>query len=150
MKIRSGVYTVYEKYIFRVSSDKNSFLLFYDGDNCPLENFKKNNEGIYFLDVPQENLTNIFDVITKCIYKNYTFYVNAQDHNKYRIFLVWGGQKPDEVFLKLNIPQVDRGVYEAWIDGSEIERMWEERKCTNYYGLPFPKGFSEIDEIKFK
>ncbi|MFO0358661.1 MAG: hypothetical protein ACK50A_17025 [Sphingobacteriaceae bacterium] len=45
----------------------------------------------------------------------------------------------------LNAKEIDRGVFEARVDISEIERIWEERKP--YLDFPFPENFDKEIEI---
>jgi hypothetical protein len=59
--------------------------------------------------------------------------------------------RPSEDVTVLEAKQVDRGVYEAEVEITEIERIWEERKP--YLDFPFPEGVSteielNLDDLK--
>ncbi len=53
--------------------------------------------------------------------------------------------RPSEDVNVLKAKEVDRGVYEAQIEFSEIEKVWEERKP--YLDFPFPEGYERLIEL---
>ena len=149
MKIRNGIYTLYDGFIFRLSNEITHFSLLYDGENCPFPWFKKYVDGIYYTDVPTNKVTNAFGIDTFCIYKGYQFGVRNINTNMGRMNIVRIGTNDKEAYVALNLKSDEDKFpgYDAEVNINEFDRMWETRKPSTYCGLPFPTGLNEIEEI---
>jgi hypothetical protein len=140
--VRFGTYTIFKTFEFRLIKKEQFYSLIYNGKFCPLPEFKKYTEGIFYLDIPKLTITNAFSVRTYCLYKGYQFDANTLiDENHLGIVT-----DNKEAFEKLNLDFRDRGVFQKEVAINELEKLWEER--STYLNFPFPENFPTKLEIK--
>ena len=111
------------KIVLRASGDLHEELGF---KKCEPFILKKTNELVIGLkEVDLEDITERYKIKVYAYYNNYKFQVIMEDENKIRIVsLDSEGDYRD--WNNLEMEQVDRGVYEKWIDKSEAEIIEEK------------------------
>lgn len=137
-----GTKTIINNQFFRLVSKENQFTIVYEGSNCPYSGFKKYSDDIFIKQINKSEILNAFSYQTLAKYKGFTFQI---DKIKEPQVLITTSDKI--AFEKLNLDFVDRGWYEKWVEISELDEIWEERKQSEL-GFPYPKGLPEIEKLK--
>ena len=143
--IRFGTYTRFGGYDFRLLEKSDCYRLVFDGAVCPLLNFIKYTDNVFYLDVSKEEIDNAFSIRTYGIYKGYKFDVNKL--NGENIIGIVTDDK--NAFEDLKLEFRDRGVYQKEIKINELDKLWEERTQSTH-DLPLPKGLELIKEIDIR
>jgi hypothetical protein len=142
VKIRFGTYTRYKGYDVRLLNNSDGYRLVFDGAVCPLSNFEKYSDDVFYLDVSKAEVENAFSVRTLGIYRGYQFDVhNINVENTIGIVI-----DNKSAFEDLNLEFRDRGVYQREIKITELDQLWEERSQSSL-DLPLPEGLGLIKEI---
>jgi hypothetical protein len=142
--MRQGEYTRFDNMdyeLFRTREDKYKIVL--RTTHPSVSGFIKLGEGVFGKVIWDNNLiTNAYYVQTYARYKDFDFQVESYVGQLY--LLVTDSY---EIYRRMNLEQRDRGVYQIYVDKTQIEKMWEVRS-RSYFDLPLPEGLNEIEEVK--
>lgn len=150
MKIRIGPYTIFENHHLAIKSirdDDDHVLLRFEGHSPPSTNFEesKHEKDVYYLNLSISSLNQAYWVQTYCKFKGYTFEVFPLNIGVEGLVTI--STKEIIAFEKLKLTEIKNGFYATDIHVSELEKLWEERRPSNY-NLPMPKVIETIKEIK--
>jgi len=140
--MRNYVYTVYHGQELELrDTDDDHYYLIYRGRYRPDESFFPSEMAAHvFKKLIKKNLVNsAFSVTTYASYNGHKWQVDRKENNKLRLSI---GEPVDVPELKM----VSQGWYEIWVDGSEIDKVWEEREQSGY-PLPFPENLPKYVEL---
>lgn len=77
---------------------------------------------IYIYKVTSEEITSIFAISTKVIYKGYQFGVMSEKEDQ---LLLFTGNY--DAYKQLKMDVAGKCEYEKWVDKKDIDRVWEVR-----------------------
>ncbi|HEU4718615.1 MAG TPA: hypothetical protein VFU15_12310 [Bacteroidia bacterium] len=129
---------------FEITESNNEhYKLIYHGSISPGFGFYPSPKwpNIFVRQINKSDIKSGYQASTFANYKGFKFHVDRYENEKYR--LTTGDEK---VYAQLHLNMIDRGWYEIWVDKSEIEKMWEERKPSGY-GFPMPEGLKKTQEL---
>lgn len=87
--------------------------------------------GIYSLIVNRAEITTAFSITKHARYKGFVFEVMEEDEDK---VLISTGDT--SVCEKLQMDSIDRWDYRKWVNKTDIEEIWEEKKPIYEFELP--------------
>jgi hypothetical protein len=143
--MRYGEYTRFENREYRLyQTNEGKFGIVLRTSTPHVPGFHKVEEGLYHKVLGKNELvTNAYFIRTYARYKGFDFQVESYVNRKY--LLVTDNY---DMYQLLDLEQRERGVYQIFLDKSQIERMWEVRS-KSYFNLPMPEGLKEIEEVPF-
>lgn len=152
MIIRNGNYTNYRNKELQLLEARQEMpipfthfiLKWYDDEICPFSEFTRNEHDSIILILKREEVKNAFSVVTKAIYNKSEVFVWAFNKTSQILTVYTSDQPLAEAFDFIRLS--DRYIKECKL--SEIEKIWEERKPTEY-DLPMPDGLQPVMEIQF-
>jgi hypothetical protein len=127
MTYRKGSYAIYrgKEYPFDVQENDNLTLI--SNDSSEIENgFSVYAPGVYTLSVKKKELTGYYRISTQASFKGITFGVLKAERGKVLISSSYENW-PRKFVEELGLEQVDRGIYEKWVDEKDLEKVWEEK-----------------------
>ena len=80
---------------------------------------------MYIKRVHRSELEEIYSITTYAEYEGIKFQAIKEDGDKILLSGVIGDYR---VFESLGMKMVDKGVYEKWVDKSDVTRIYEEKK----------------------
>jgi hypothetical protein len=160
MEIRIGNYTNYEGLEIQFYEDlyehplpnELRITLSYPISNSEAKEgfFKNEKSGVYTKKAVLSELSNAFNIQTKAIYMGENFLIHPYFGDSNYLHL---RTKNKEIANNLGFVELFDGnsnpYYLGEIKVGEVEKIWEERKHTEY-DLPMPDGLEPIMEIHFK
>ncbi|WP_088655844.1 hypothetical protein [Geofilum rhodophaeum] len=145
--MRNSDYTFFKGLHLELSNirdDDERVLLSYKGENSPSPGFEKSihRKDTYELIVNVKDIDNAYQVRTYGKYRGYTFGVFKLGKEG----MVFIGTTDKAAYKKLNLTEVNQNWYGDDIQGTELDKIWEERTPTR--GLPMPEGLERIKVVK--
>jgi hypothetical protein len=161
MKIKSGTYTNYKGYELKVHKsryeeelpipeEEKPLLIYYsETQTCPFDEFiKSKRDNSFYKVVHKKDLSNAFQIFTYCIYKGFKFKVTEFEPDSTIVNIeTYDINANNELKLYSFTDWENRPLYSDQVRISELEKLWEERKPTEF-NLPMPEGLEEYKEIE--
>lgn len=127
MKYRDAHFAIYRGKEYRLGIGKEHDLTLYSEDSADLQiGFNKIRDNLFSLNVKKEDLSSYYSVGTLASYKGATFGIMTVKGNKVLISSSYENFSR-ELIEELGLEQVDRGIYEKWVDEKDLEKVWEEK-----------------------
>lgn len=123
--MKSGIYGVYNNVEYRLGRRGLDLVnLYSDNSEDIKKGFVLYEEGIYVKTVKLSEITAIYSIGTYANYKGHKCQVLRSDNDKVQLISLVGDYK---ISKSLGFEMVDRGVYEKWLEISEVDSIYEEK-----------------------
>jgi hypothetical protein len=123
--MRDGIFAMYKGTEYEAgASDDDSFTLRSHNIKDVIKGFSPYKGVVYVKDVNRSELDEIWRIRTYAEYKNYKFGVRKEDGDK---ILLSGTVGDYRFFESLGMDLVDQGVYQKWVNKSDIASIYEEK-----------------------
>ena len=124
--VRNDIYTIYKGKEYEVGAMNSDIvsLRSYDPSDVS-DGFSLYKGVVYIKRVHRSELEEIYRISTYAEYKGIKLQAIKEDGDKILLSGVIGDYR---VFESLGMKIVDKGVYEKWVDKSDITRIYEEKK----------------------
>jgi len=136
---RNASYGIYKNKEYRIIDEKFFKIMISSYDPNDLQDgFKLDadpSNETFVKWVARKKITTAYSINTFCRYQGYQFGSIKSDRDKY---LILGGN--ERLCKELQFSMVDRGVYEKWVEQSELERIWEIRRPSH--------NFQSVSEVE--
>ncbi len=121
--MRKGTYAIYKGIEYEAGSkDSNSVsLLSYNKDDVA-KGFSLYKGVVYVKRVQRSELDEVYIIHPFAIYQGYRFGVEREEGDKMLLFT-----SDFSVYQKLKLTMIDRGIYEIWVNKSDITSYYEEK-----------------------
>lgn len=120
--MKSGIYAVYQGIVYKAGLDSNIVTLrSYDSSEAK-KGFSLYKGEVYIKRVPRSEIEEIYRISTLAIYQGYTFGVYREKGDK---LLLFTGDYT--AYKELGLEMVDRGVYEKWVNKSDVTSVYEKK-----------------------
>jgi hypothetical protein len=125
--MRNGVYAVYKgkEYEAGRSVESNVIVLRSYNPNDVSKGFSLYKGIVYVKRVQKSELEEVYRITTYAEYKGIKFQAIKEDGDKILLSGVIGDYR---VFESLGMKMVDKGVYEKWVDKSDVTAIYEEKE----------------------
>ena len=124
--MRNDIYAIYKGKEYEVGAMNSDIvsLRSYDPSDVS-DGFSLYKGVVYIKRVHRSELEEIYRISTYAEYKGIKFQVIKEDGDKILLSNLIGDYR---VFESLGMKMVDKGVYEKWVDKSDVTRIYEEKK----------------------
>lgn len=138
--VKFGTYTLYHLDLLRVVEKETCYRLIASGKK-PSEVFAKIKDGLYYLDVNKNELTNATFILTKCFHHDFEFVLNKEQNG-----IFYASTDDKKAYEDLNLNFLDRSHYTTELALDDIDEIWEEYSPSSL-GLPMPEGLPDKKTI---
>ncbi len=127
MKYRDDHFAIYRGKEYRLGVGKEHDLKLYSEDPSDLQiGFNRIRDNLFSLQVKKEDLSSYYRIATLASYKGITFGIRSVANDK--VLISSGCENWSWKFVEeLGLEQVDRGIYEKWVDEKDLDKVWEEK-----------------------
>ena len=128
MKFRRDYFATYQgkEYRVNIKDDGTINLISHDKNDITI-GFKHYLEDVYIKPFKKLEL-DVYYINTLALYKEHIFEAIKEENGQ---VLISSGDYL--VYQKLQLDLVERGVYEKWVNSSEIQKTWEEKTPVEGY-----------------
>jgi len=125
--VRNDIYAIYKgkEYEAGISEESNVIVLCSQDPNDVSKGFSLYKGTIYLKYVHRSELEEIYSITTYAEYEGIKFQAIKEDGDKILLSGVIGDYR---VFESLGMKIVDKGVYEKWVDKSDVTAIYEEKR----------------------
>lgn len=121
--MRKGIFAIYQGVEYEAGViSPNVFSLHSYSSADVLKGFSLHKGKVYVKNVQRSELDEVYKISTYAIYQGYKFGVYKEEGEK---LLLFTGDY--SIYKELNLEMVDRGVYEKWVNKSDITSVFEGR-----------------------
>jgi len=124
--VRNDIYTIYKGKEYEVGAMNPDIvsLRSYDPSDVS-DGFSLYKGVVYIKRVHRSELEEIYSITTYAEYEGIKFQVIKEDGDKILLSNLIGDYR---VFERLGMKMVDKGVYEKWVDKSDVTAIYEEKR----------------------
>ncbi|MBF2456573.1 hypothetical protein [Listeria welshimeri] len=121
---RIGEYGVYNNNEYKITKSMNGETRILTKDKSLTDDgfIDRNNSGVYSKVVQPEELSDVYQVVTKANYRNGVVQIIGENDNQYCIAVL-----DSRIAKELDIPRTDKYGYTKWVKKDELE-VFEEKK----------------------
>ena len=122
--MRKGTYAVYKGVEYKAGLiDSNVISLHSHNSEDVSKGFSLSKWGIYTKRVSKNELDEVYSISPHAIYQGYDFGVYREEED--RLLLFTGDYT---AYKKFDMKMIDRGVYEKWVNKSDITSVYERKQ----------------------
>jgi hypothetical protein len=124
--VRNGFYAIYKGKEYEVGAMNPDIVSLRSFDPNDVSNgFSLYKGVVYIKRVHRSELEEIYRIRTYAEHEGIKFQVTKEDGDKILLSNLIGDYR---VFERLGMKMVEKGVYEKWVDKSDVTRIYEEKK----------------------
>lgn len=120
--MKKGLYVIYQGVEYKAGAISPDIFSLHSNDRNDVKKGFELNGSIYLKRVHEDEVEEAYTISPHAIYQGYEFGVEREEED--RLLLFTGDYT---AYKKFNMKIIDRGVYEKWINKSDITSVYEEK-----------------------